>query len=528
MPRANEILTARAQERADKWRESFNPLRRLSAERARSLIESYLTGAATDLMWALASPMTGVETSDPDYRALIERTLARLLEMDWEIRTAADAEGPAAARAETQAKALREAYEKFDELYAAIGHLAMAPYRGWAHVEVDYDGGNLNPVEPWNVVRDGLRGGWAYNPEAKPLFYESLPADLRIDPERHWWLIRTHPRPVGGWALMKWFYQALSTRDWAAFVNIYGIPGGVVIGPPNVPEGEEEAFRAAAADIARGGEGYLPHGSDWKANAEARGQQPFQAWLDWLSAKLILAGTGGKLTMLNDPTGLGSGQSASHEETFDQIAKAEARKIGEVFNRQFDRRVLAAAGLLEPGGRPLAWWQLSAGEETDSGSIIEEVARLSQAGYRVEVKQVAEKTGYELTEKEPPGGVAMFNRRPEGGSRKAEGGGRRPEGGSSALRNRAAEAPGEDYRRASLERLAEARAEDLAPLLAAVEELEAAAGPEDYADALQRLRDRLAELLPEVTESRYADALEAVLGGALAAGGAEILGKEEP
>src|SRR5690606_10939523 len=190
--------------------------------------------------------------------------------------------------------------------------------------------------------------------------------DFRIDPAKHWWLIRTHTRPISAWALMKYFYQALSARDWAAFINIYGIPGGVVVGPPDVPEDKEAEFADAAHEIARGGEGFLPHGSTWQPNTGSRGSQPFGEWLDWLSAKLILAGTGGKLAMLNEVTGLGSVQSESHEETFDQIAKAEARKIGEVLNKQFDRRVLERAGLLEPGERPLAWWALSSGEETDS------------------------------------------------------------------------------------------------------------------------------------------------------------------
>lgn len=500
MAKSTKTLAA-AVKRADKWRERYNPLRGLTAETARALIESYLSGQATDLMWAQAAPMIGIEACDPDYLALIERTTARLLEMDWDIRTAADAKGAAGRKAKRQAEVLRAGYDRFDDLYQAIGHLAMARFRGWAHVEVDWGKGELLPIPPWHVLRDGLDGGWGYNPSARTLAYESLDAEYRIDPERHWWLIRTHDRPIAGWALLKYFYQALAARDWAAFTNIYGIPGGVVVGPPTIPAGQEDLFEQAAADIARGGEGYLPHGSEWKPNVAARGTQPFKEWLDWLSGKLILAGTGGKLTMLNDATGLGSGQSQSHEETFDQIAKAEARKIGEVLNRQFDRRLLEAEGLIGPGERPLAWWALSSGEETDSASIIDEVGKLALAGYKVDLKQVEEKTGYQLM---PNGDVRMANRRTFNVQRST----------SDVQR---------EYKGASMERLLQGKRRDLQPLMDAVAALEDAPDPSAYAAALEDLRARLAELLPDVTESEYARALEAVLGGALASGAVGVL-----
>jgi hypothetical protein len=399
-PKAQPLSVAKAVSRANRWRERYNPLRGLTAERCRALAESYLTGQFQELMWAFGAPFVGIETADPDMLALIERRSARLLEMDWDIRTAEDkAEDPRALR---QAAALRDAYERFDELYAAIEHLALGAFRGIAHVEIDWHAGAMHRIHGWNVARDGIDGDWKYNPTGQAAYFDALPDDLRIDPKKHWWLIRTHPRPIGAWALLKYFYSALSARDWASFCTIYGIPGGVVIGPPNVPPDKEDEYATAAGGIAQGGTGYIPHGSEWKPNTDARGTQPFKDWLDWLSSKLILAGTGGMLTMLNDATGLGSGQSESHEDTFMQIARGEARKIGEIFNRQFDRRVLDAAGLLAPGERPLAWWALAAQEETETGEIVTHASTLAASGYRMDPDQLSEKTGYQITVIENP------------------------------------------------------------------------------------------------------------------------------
>lgn len=415
MAASKPLSLAQSVSRTNRWRDRYNPLRGLTAEQCRLLSETYLEGNYQELMWAFGAPFVGIESVDPDLMALIERRNARVLEMDWDIKVASDREEDALAQRQKQA--LREAYERFENLYDAIDHLAMAPFRGMAHVEVDWRGARFLCIQPWNTCRDGIDGSWKYNPDGRPAWYHSLSSSLEIDPKRHWWIIREHPRPIGAFALLKYFYTALSSRDWASFCTIYGIPGGVVIGPPTVPADKEAAFADSAGSISQGGTGYLPHGSEWKPNADARGSQPFRDWLDWLSQKLVLAGTGGMLTMLNDATGLGSGQSQSHQDTFAQIAAGEARKISETLQTKFDRRVLERRGLLKPGERPLAWFDLAAREETDTGEIVEHTVKLASAGYPVSKAQLAEKTGYEFAleapEEEDPAAEAENGDEPE-------------------------------------------------------------------------------------------------------------------
>lgn len=390
---------ARAVTRANKWRERYSPLRGLTVEKCRSLSESFLTGQSQELMWAFGAPFVGIECLDPDLLALIELRQSRLLAIDWDIRIAEDHQDTP--KAKRQAKALRDAYDRFDNLYEAIAHLSLAPFRGFAHVEVDWQANLFTPIPQWNVVRDGVTGPWKYDPEGQFASFGSLPEHNQVDLNKHWWLIREHARPIGSWALLKFFYSALSSRDWAAFCNAYGIPGGVVVGPPNLPDTKEAAYESAANAIADGGRGYLPHGSDWKPNASARGNQPFESLLDWLAKKLVLAGTGGMLTMLAE-SGSGTLAGGAHSDTFDEIAQGEARRISEIFQRSFDRRVLQLRGLLQAGERPLAWWELAAGEETDPGDVVDQVTRLAKEGYRVEVGQLSEKTGYQFEEADEP------------------------------------------------------------------------------------------------------------------------------
>lgn len=381
----------------NKWREGFNPTVGLTLSRARALVEDYGRGQFADLMWTFGAPFTGIECADPDLLALIERRTSKVLEMDWSIKIVPEGKrGPAfdEALATKQEAVLRAAYERIDNLYEAIEAMCMASFRGFAHAEKWRDARgvyHLEVVEPWNVVRDGFNGAWKYNPEASVASFGSLPEENLMRPER--FVSRVVSRPINRFALVKFIRQNLSEKDWDAFIEIYGIPGGVVTMPPGVPIGKEAEYQEAAKQVAEGGSGAIPHGATYTANDGPRGNNPFRDRLDYLTEKLVLAGTGGLLTMLSMPTGIGSGASDNHDEAFTTIAKGEARKINEAFQRQIDAEILAANF---PGQPVLAYFALGLEEETDAGQIVQDVVALNGAGYVVSAAQVREKTGYEV------------------------------------------------------------------------------------------------------------------------------------
>lgn len=386
----------------NRWREQYNPARGLTLARALTLIESYARGEFSDLMWTYGAPMTGIENADADLLALIERRTSALLEMDWEIKIVAEDDAPEFDEklAEDQRASLRAAYEGIDNLYEAIEHLAMATFRGFAHCELwrnaDGDTTHLEPVDQWNILRDGLRGEWKYNPDARSMTFRALPDDLLIDPRN--FIIREVRRPVNRIALVKFIRANLSDKDWDAFIEIYGVPSGVVIMPPNVPPEKEAEYEQGGAKIAEGGSGALPHGSDYKPNDGPRGVNPFRDRLQYLTEKLILAGTGGLLTMLTE-SGSGTLAGNAHAETFAKIARGEARKIGELFQRQIDGPIF---DVQFPGKPRLAYFELCFNAETDAGDVVDHAAKLAQAGYQIDADQLSEKTGYTLTLKAPP------------------------------------------------------------------------------------------------------------------------------
>jgi hypothetical protein len=328
---------------------------------------------------------------------LIERRTSPLMEMSWTCNPVSDdklPEGATQSMAEDQAAVLREAYEGIDNLYEAIEWLELGAFRGYAHLEkiyanpgtADFSVEHLEPVEQWHWTRKSMYAEWEYVAAATqtnvgvPINYEQF-------------LIHEVRRPVDRVALILWVRAGLCEKDWDAFIEIYGVPRWLVIMPPDVPKEQEAKYLAASRTIASGGNGALPHGSSAIAADKPRDTNPFRPRLDWIQEQLVLAGTGGLLSMLSMPTGFGHGASRVHDDAFQKISRKEARKISEVFNKQFDAPLLAQKF---PGQPQLAHFELSGNAETDVGGICAQTLQLSQAGYQVDAAQLSEQTGYKL------------------------------------------------------------------------------------------------------------------------------------
>ncbi len=384
-----------------KWRDQFNPLRGLTIKKAIVLLEQAQRGIMAEYQWACRL----VERRFPELTALISRRVSAIMEMDWEIKTVAPEDSDPEAIAKTalankQAAKLREAYEGIGNLYEAIETLLMATFRGFGFCEkiVNPIGEiiELRPVSCWNLVKDGSSPRWKYNPDANNQNFESLPGDV-LPMERFVW--REVERPLNEIALVLFLRANHANKNWDAFLEIYGVPGGVVILPPSVPEDKQSEYQDAAKEIALGGSGSLPHGSDYKPNDGPRGTNPFIDHLKHVSEQLVLAGTGGKLTMLNDATGIGGSQGDVHADAFRQIAAADARDISELLQRQIDAAILDAAF---PGQPRLAYFELNFREEVKATEIVDTVAKLHGAGFVADAAEISEKVGLKLTTKAEP------------------------------------------------------------------------------------------------------------------------------
>lgn len=521
---------------ANRFREQYDPLKGLTIRRARSLVNDFNQGAFAELQWAYYN----LEREDETLSALATRRHSAIAKLDWNIKVTPEKDLPAGAtvaQADAQRVTLRAAYDRITNLREAIDHLALATFRGYAHLEkVDVDGDGqvdtLLPVDQWNVVRDGLHGPWYYNPRGWRTNAQGLGEHMLMDPAR--FVVREVHRHVDWVALFCFVRKKLAQKDWDGHVEGFGLNASVVIGPPGVPPGKEKEYAASAQALSEHGGGYLPNGSDIKYANKDKGQTPFKEHIDEQKANVVLVGTGGKLTMLNGPTGLGSGQSQSHEDTFAEIACAEAMEISAVLQDQFDRAVLAAA---HPGQPVLAWFELAADEEADPQGIVQDVKTLSDAGYQTDPEEVTEKTGYTVTLKTapvpapPPGNAPSA---PATDPQAADTGANPQDGLVPAMVNRAIR---NSARKAALsgdidtlrlintarDQLVAATAQEMAPLRERIDALENIRDQGEWRQAAERLVQEISDSGSDLRKSlgrvsASADVLAGAMGAALVNG----------
>lgn len=399
MNRAAAAVTMRVHvAMANLWRDSYNPLRGLTISRAVSLLEEGERGAYADLQWTYRF----IEMQDATLGALIERRTSAIQKLDWNIRVRDDIPQGKELVAARQEAALKDAYGRIGNLSAALEAMVMASFRGFAHLEkvTDADGNivELSPVEQWFWVRQGIYGAWKLNREAKfgTNHGEEVPLPRFI--------VREVARPVNRVALIAFIRKNLSQKDWDGFIETYGIPAVFVIMPPDVPSGKEEEYLETADAVVSDARGALPHGSDIKTvDNGARGNNPFKEHLAYQDEQIVMRGTGGLLTMLTQ-SGSGTLAGNAHAATFEEIAKAEAAEISEVFRHQLDAGILAR---VTPGEPAYAYFELAANEETDTAAIVKDVRGLAAAGYRVSTSWIAEKTGYQVNESQESGAGAL-------------------------------------------------------------------------------------------------------------------------
>lgn len=463
------------------WRTQYNPLRGLTIQRAVSLLEQGMRGDLADLQWTYEF----IEQTDADLLALVERRTSALCEMDWNIKTVAEEfAGYNKKLAQDQTDELRAAYDRIDNLYEALEHLEMAAFRGFSIVQPHPDkAGNiihLECLDHWNFVRDGRYGPWGWNPEAKSVSFSSIAAENILDAQE--FIIREVRRPVDRIALIKFVRANLSEKDWDAYIEIYGIPAVFIILPKDIPDDKKTEYRDAAEAAAEGRGGSLPNGSDVKTLNEVRGVQPFDARLKYLSEKLVLAGTGGLLTMLTE-AGSGTLAGGAHSDTFKTIARKEARVISELFQRKIDQKILDEKF---PGKPRLAYFAIAAEEEQDIGDIVTHFQGLAQAGLQVDPEDASERTGYKLTLRPAGENPPAINR----------------DRGAKILamnRETVSEAVAEKVNKRletfAIDQLAEAMGEDFAPVRNRIAEALAIEDDQQMLEALSKVREDIPGLL---------------------------------
>lgn len=395
--------------RSNFWRDNYNPLRGLTIARLMALFEQAERGAFAEIQLTLRK----AEKRFPVLKAYTEKLLSAVEELAGRVHVKGQLpDGATGEMAERQRRFLQGRYDRLQNFKSSLAQIALADLRGYAVLQKHrYDDGGPNDgavrelywIEPWCWVRDGFYGDFYYNENSQ--FGIGLGACRATLGEmnrigsgnlpREDFVIRESESPLYELALIAFVNWLMGRRNHAVFVEVFGLPNTIVIMPPNIPPGKESAYQAAAQSVAGGASGALPAGSDARFPAsQVRSEYPFEKFCEAQEKDLVLAATGGVLTMLSQPTGIGKGASEEHDSAWEKIALEKARRISEVLQRDFDAVELAAEFPREP---VCVYFALDAVESEDAALFLDNVVKGAGIGLQCDPQEVSDRTGIKFT-----------------------------------------------------------------------------------------------------------------------------------
>lgn len=375
------------------WLELQNPLRGLTVTKTVQIFDFARAGSYADLQWLYRE----IENADPILLTVSERRASSLLSRDWDVKAyeASKVRGYDEALADDQRGFLKLAFAQSERgnLTDTLEHLSTAFFRGFAHARPLYsenmqgiDG--FDVLDNWNFCRDHQTGTWYWNPSAQSTpdikDVTEIPAGELAS------VIRT--KHVDYPAMEIYIRRALGDRKYGIFLERYGIPPVIIIMPQDGDKARETEYRAAAELVAKGGSGALPYGSQVNYATEARGADPFNAFLARQEKLIVLMATGGTLGSLASPTGIGGGASDVQDKAFMDIIMRDCSILASSLNRTCTRALLNAAF---PGKPHLAYFDFADRKPTAS-QVFEDAGKAKTAGYTVAQSDLEERTGYTL------------------------------------------------------------------------------------------------------------------------------------
>lgn len=386
----------------------INPLRGLTMSKVVTHLDRAQFGFYSNLAWLFSY----VERREPVLVGLKSRRQSALGKLDWTIET----NGRIAAdpklndQVEAQKKFLEEVYAAIDNLEEAWKWLGMSTFRGFAHLEKCYDENgvitHLQPVDQWYFGRRYPSKTWLYDRDAM-----DRAAGVPILNED--WIVREQEGCLDEIAVIYYVWKVTEMKDWGAFSSRFGVPNIFAEMDKDVTlpaETTMDAYRDSIASIVSNGSGALPPGV--KANMMSGGssnETPFPVHIDYIDKSLVLAGTGGKLTMLSEATGIGSGATGAHEDAFDDIAMSESSDIAEIIDRSIGQPKLRAQF---PGQRPLVKFVIRKTTDKNPADFGDLMWKSKMGGFRVSQEEAEKGLGVKLERILTPDEVAVNNMDP--------------------------------------------------------------------------------------------------------------------
>ncbi|EAS1999544.1 DUF935 domain-containing protein [Salmonella enterica] len=199
-------------------------------------------------------------------------------------------------------------------------------------------------------------------------------------------------------------FKNYSVRDFAEFLEIYGLPMRVGKYPTGATAREKATLMQAVMDIGRRAGGIIPMGMNLEFQSAAEGQaDPFLAMIGWAEKSMSKAILGGTLTTDAGEKGARS-LGEVHNEVRHEIRNADVRQLGRSVNRDVLYPILALNSSTPVDPRRLPYIDFDTSEPEDMAVFADAIPKLA-AGMAVPVSWVQEK----LNIPQPQNGEAVFS-----------------------------------------------------------------------------------------------------------------------
>ncbi|WP_250870456.1 DUF935 domain-containing protein [Hafnia paralvei] len=185
-------------------------------------------------------------------------------------------------------------------------------------------------------------------------------------------------------------FKNYSLRDFAEFLEIYGLPLKVGKYPSGATKEQKAALMRAVMDIGRRAGGIIPSGMSLEFESAANGQSdPFLAMMNWGEKTISKAILGSTLTTQTDTNG-SRALGEVHNEVRKDIRNADLTRLVATFNRDLIYPMLAVNSTTPINPSRLPRFQFDTMESEDMATFADAIPKLA-AGMPIPVSWLHEK-----------------------------------------------------------------------------------------------------------------------------------------
>lgn len=208
-------------------------------------------------------------------------------------------------------------------------------------------------------------------------------------------LLRAGVARVASWA---WMYKAFTQRDWAVFVQNYGMPIRVGKYGPSSSPADRDVLWSAVANIAGDCAAIIPDSMEIEfqkmegAGASAKLYEERCSWLDMQVSKLVLG-----QTTTTDAVSGGHAVAKEHRLVQEDIERADARALSVSISEQLVALIIAFnfPGYVQGGGRDYPRVLIGRPDELPVDVVVNAMQWLGPQGLTVTAKQLRERLGFD-------------------------------------------------------------------------------------------------------------------------------------